>query len=266
MEIADACGEVTKSSHILQGRIKHLILNHTSGLRFEEPTTAELFRMHREAIERGEKQPQYFEGDGRKKIGFTFIPGLEPENKPVEGQMSQLRTLEIIENDALGTFVRMYAGLPHVVQGVTSLTLRSTEIPRDLTCVGEGTFLQIMSELKVLQTLSISVGEVFQESATLPSLWKNLPPNLTTLQFRGPLSFGRSKEFNEWVDAFSSDSFLPKLERLAFVLDYHYNKTDDGRPLKLDTPPEVELTEARAACERLYEAARQRGYKSPAFG
>ncbi|KAL4796686.1 hypothetical protein BDV19DRAFT_387877 [Aspergillus venezuelensis] len=210
--------------------------------------------MHSEAIQRGEKEPKNLEPDGGgRKIEVTFLPDLavewladkhhgkgagdatptpepEPENRPVEGQESQLRTLEIIENDALDTFVRI-----------------------------DETFLQILSALEALETLNLFVGEIFEDPATLPSLCKHLPPNLTTLQFRGPLSFGRSDEFNEWVEAFKSESFLPKLERLAFVLDYHYSKGDNAWFSRLDTPPEDELAEARAACERLYEAARQRG-------
>ncbi|KAL4959512.1 uncharacterized protein BDV14DRAFT_9526 [Aspergillus stella-maris] len=227
MQLADACGEVIKSPHILQGRIKHLILNHTCGLGFEGAAAAH--------------------------------PAPESENQPIGKQTSQLRTLEIIENDALDTFLRMYASLSHVVDGITSLTLRSTEIPDDLDCASDEIFLQSLSKLTGLQTLNLFIGEIFKEPTTLPSLCKNLPPNLTTLQFRGPLSFGRSNEFEEWVGAFSSDSFLPKLERLAIVLDYHYSKADNAWFLNLDTPPEAELAEARAACERLYEAARQRG-------
>ncbi|KAL4937040.1 hypothetical protein BDV06DRAFT_227320 [Aspergillus oleicola] len=282
LSLADSCGEVTKSPHILQGRIKHLILNHTSELRFEGPASAELRRAYSEAVKRGERTPEYSDAPhGKIEVidmsqlagewlankyknaenhgGGNLSPG--PENRPVEGQPSRLRTLEIIENDALCTFVLFGAALPHVVDGLTSMTLRSTEIPRDLGWFPDGVFLQLLSVLGNLQTLNLSVGEIFKDPTTLPSLYKHLPLNLTTLQFRGPLSFGRSNGFNEWIDAFGSETFLPKLERLAFVLDYHYGKNQEGQPKKLNTPPEKDLAEARAACERLYEVATRRGIK-----
>ena len=39
---------------ILEGKVKHLRLYYTCGVRFEGPTSEELTKMHREKIERGE--------------------------------------------------------------------------------------------------------------------------------------------------------------------------------------------------------------------
>jgi hypothetical protein len=48
--IDSACGEVVRSHFVLEGKVKHLILLLTSGLRFEGPTTQELRRANSEAI------------------------------------------------------------------------------------------------------------------------------------------------------------------------------------------------------------------------
>ncbi|KAL4928908.1 uncharacterized protein BDV17DRAFT_86613 [Aspergillus undulatus] len=278
LNIGDACGEVVKSPHILQGRIKHLILDQTSGLRFEGPTSAELWDTHSKAVERGEEQPHYIGQDGRK-VEFVFLPQLasewlsnkynaagagntqpEPENRLADGQESHVRTLEIIENDALDTFVRMGAALPHIADGLTSLTLRSMMITDDFQWAPESVFLQLLSSLGGLQTLNLSVGDVFQEPSSISGLYKNFPPNITSLNFRSLLSLCRSERWNEWVDAFSSETFLPRLERLSFVLDLHYKQGLDGG-MALDNPSDQDITEARAACEKLYEGARRRGIK-----
>lgn len=270
--ISGACGEATKSPHILQGRVKHLILYFTSELRFEGPRSDELTRAYQEAIDRGEAQPEYIPGSKIKviyisQLGKQWIAQkygdssanaeLEPENRPVEGQESRLRTLEIIENDALDTFLRMCAAIPHVVEKVSTLNLCSTSGRPDFSWAKESCFAEVLPQLTDLQTLKLSVGEVFNEETTLPALYTSLPPNLTTLHFRGPVSLCRSDRWEEWVTAFSSDTFLPKLQRLAFVLDMHYEQGKYSK--ELADAPEEDLLQAWAACERLYEGARHRG-------
>ncbi|KAL4984217.1 hypothetical protein BDW68DRAFT_167462 [Aspergillus falconensis] len=280
--VSGVCGEVTKSPHILRGRIQHLILYLTSEMRFEGPTSAELRRMNQEAIERGEAKVQYLSETskiqlinitqlGRKWMekkynapGLTENPPLEPENQPVDGEDSRLRTLEIIENDALDTFLRMSVALPHVVQPITSLTLCSTSLPWDFGWIHEGCFSHALAELVALESLNLSVGVVFSEPSTLPGLYTGFPPNLTTLHFRGPITLCRSERWEEWVSAFGDRNFLPNLSRLAFVLDLHYVPDKHGT-LRPDAPPEEDLREAHAACERLYEGARRRGISIESF-
>ncbi|KAL4739063.1 hypothetical protein BDV11DRAFT_170443 [Aspergillus similis] len=274
--LSGVCGEVTKSPHILQGRIKHLILFFTMELRFEGPTSDELSRMNQEAIARGEAKMQYLNRRSDIQLinmsqlgkewmakkynapGLTENPQPEPETVPTGGEESRLRTLEIIENDALDAFLRMSAALPHLVATVTSLTLRSTSLGRDFAWFSERLFPKTLAQLHALETLNLSVGAVFKEPSTLSGLYANFPPNLTTLHLRGPIRLCRSERWEEWVSAFSNKSFLPRLERLAFVLDLYYMPDEYGHP-ELQTPPEEDLKEARAACERLYEMARRRG-------
>ncbi|RDW84102.1 uncharacterized protein DSM5745_04428 [Aspergillus mulundensis] len=274
--ISSVCGQVTKSPHILQGRIKHLILYYTSEMRFEGPTSDELSAAHYDAIKRGEAEPKYLGKTSKIQIvnitelgkawmakkynapGLTENPPLEPENQPVEGHESRLRTLEIIENDALDTYLRMSAALPHVVEPVLSLTLHSTELPWDFGWLSERLFPEALAEHTKLESLNLAVGNVFSDPSTLSGLYAGLPPNLQSLHFRGPMSLCHSERWEEWVSAFSTSAFLPSLERLAFVLDLHYvpDKYQCPRP---ETPPDEDLREARAACERLYAGARSRG-------
>ncbi|KAL4974600.1 hypothetical protein BDW66DRAFT_139557 [Aspergillus desertorum] len=276
LTLSDVCGEVTKSPHILHGRIKHLILYCTAGMRFEGPTSDELYHMNDEVIKRHEARLQSLGRNSNiqfinmsqlgeewmakkyNNVGLSDNPPLEPENQPVDGEKSRLRTLEIIENDALDTFLRMSAALPHVVATVTSLTLRSTSLGRDFDWFSEKLFPDVLAQLDALEALNLSVGAVFKEPSTLSGLYASFPPNLTTLHFRGPVSLWRAEEWEDWVSAFSDKSFLPRLERLAFVLDLHYVPDEHGH-LRLETPPDEDLREARAACERLYEGARRRG-------
>ncbi|KAL3490242.1 hypothetical protein BJX62DRAFT_142471 [Aspergillus germanicus] len=277
LEIWGPCGEVTKSPHILQGRVAHLVLYFASEMRFEGPTSDELDRAHHEAIERGEKTKEYIGDSGIQVIMLSELAvewiakkypegeheisqfKLEPENQPVEGQEIRTRTLEIIENDAIDTFQRMSLALPHVVQNLRSLTLRSTSNPPDPRWLHEDFFGGVLKEMTNLETLHLTVGDIFQKEESLPALFTWLPPNVTTLHFRAPASLVHSKRWEEWVTAFESKDFLPKLERLAFVLDIHNKEGEYSK--KLEDAPEDLLLEARAACDRVCDAARRRGVK-----
>ncbi|KAL2818049.1 hypothetical protein BJX63DRAFT_82694 [Aspergillus granulosus] len=278
LELSGPCGEVTKSPHILQGRVAHLVLYLASELRFEGPTSDGLRDAYTEAIECGEKQKEYI---GKSKIQLIMMaslalewlakkypsgtdlsdsdrPELEPENRPVDAEAIRLRTLEIIENDAIDTFQRMSLALPHVVQNLTSLNLRSTSNPPDPRWLHESYFAGVLQKLPNLDTLRLTIGDVFTDHTSLPALFTWLPPSVATLHFRGPASLVQSERWEEWVAAFGSASFLPQLQRLAFVLDLYYQEDDYGRKQLADAPEGL-LLEARAACDRLCQAAQRRG-------
>ncbi|KAE8351138.1 hypothetical protein BDV28DRAFT_150261 [Aspergillus coremiiformis] len=278
-KLSSACGEVIKTPHIRQGRVNHLILLLTSGLRFEGPTSEELRKANQEAIARGEAEAKYItvhEGTPKeKKITITSIPELVRNwmhNKYNEKEKVQLdadnhppptinfRRLEILENDAMDTFCRMTVALPHLIGNLTTLNLRSTHC-LDFHFASERMFQEILPQLDQLETLQFSVGEVFEDEARLPSLYTWLPPNLSTLRFRGPASLTKCPEWENWIQAFSSPDFLPHLKQLSFTLDLYYEPSNDSwrRNRKEKKPPEHILHEARAACEHLYEAARARG-------
>ncbi|KAE8401083.1 hypothetical protein BDV37DRAFT_189174 [Aspergillus pseudonomiae] len=278
-KILSACGEVTQTPHIRQGRMSHLILFLTSALRFEGPTSKELSKAHSQAIARGEEKAHYItvrEGTPEeKKIEVTWIPELAGKwmNNKYKGKEElqleednrqpptiNLRILEILENDAIDTFCRMALALPHLIENLTTLNLRSTHC-LDFQFLHESMIQQLLPQLSRLETLKLSIGEVFTDESRLPTLYKWLPPNISTLRFRGPASLTKSTEWNNWVQAFAERDFLPNLKQLSFVLDLEYESSDSsfGRLKKLKEIPEHTLHEARAACEPLYEAARNRG-------
>ncbi|KAJ5519141.1 hypothetical protein N7453_001563 [Penicillium expansum] len=268
LTLSSACGELIQSPFIRQGLVSHLSLFFTCNLRFEGPTTDELTRLHDESTTQETNENE----DTHKGIKITYVPELvvnhmqkiyadpdrKPENEPPAGPIN-LKTLEIWENDALDTFCRMSAALPHIVENLHTLRLRSTS-GLDFGLTSEETFRQLLPLMENLQVLNFTVGEIFEDPQFLPTLHKLLPPNLTTLYFRGPVSLATSEHWAGWLQAFRSPTFLPKLERLAFVLDLHYGENDSATWGKKETPaPENLLQQARRGCETLYGIARDRG-------
>ncbi|KAF7159485.1 hypothetical protein CNMCM5623_004823 [Aspergillus felis] len=274
LEISSASGQVIQTPFILQGRVKHLALIFTSGLRFEGPTNAELQRVNREAIERGEATPRYITLDegtpAKRTIEVTYIPELvaqwmtdkyskpHPQVESANLPPAQITTdtLEIVENDALDAFCRMAVALPHVVDNLRTLTLRSTH-GLDFHYAKESMFVTVLPHLLNLQTLRLSVGDIFEDKEYLPNLYTKLPPNLSALYFRGPASLCQSKKWEKWIESFASKDYLPELKKLGFVLDLHYEGDKGGK--KEVQAPEAVLREARAACDRLYAVAKDRG-------
>lgn len=289
--ISSACGEVFQSPTVLEGRVKHLILLLTSGLRFEGPTSQELCRADKEAISRGEKEARRI-----GKIEVVYIPELvadwmrkryasydeEPEPSqelplllPKEVPVD-LEKLEILENDAIDAFNRMTLALPHVIENLSTLNIRSTH-NLDFHFTNERLFPMFIPQLTNLRTLVLSVGDIFKDNTILTTLYEQFPPNLSTLRLRGPASLVRSDKWADWVDSFAASDFLPKLERLSFVLDLHYeqknahkseNTSKDvsgtGKKKLVDAPDDM-LREAQDACKRLYGAVERRGVKVEPF-
>jgi hypothetical protein len=315
--IGSACSEVFRSPFIIEGKVGHLILFFTHGLRFEGPTNDELVRADNELIAQGKKEQEYLTvhkgTPAEKKLKLTYIPDLvqewmvkkytkqdrEPEgdgnhvpssscglqsglNLEFGSESSQqqinllpkevtvhLNKLEILENDAIDTFNRMAIALPHLVDNLSTINIRST-LGGDLHCSDETLFTDFLPQLTELKTLVLSVGDNFIHERSLPTLYQKFPPNLSTLRFRGPVSLARSNQWTSWIDAFSSSDFLPNLKRLSFVLDLHYEVQDrqnrevagvvnslvGGPPIKAS---DEMLREAQEACEMLYGAVERRG-------
>jgi hypothetical protein len=282
--VSDACGEVFCSLLVLEGRVKHLVLLLTSGLRFEGPTSRELYDANKEAISQGEKEAKYMtvrEGTPEeKKIEVVWLPELVAEsmNERYAGTRerpplvanndlpllpkevsSKMEKLEILENDAIDTFNRMTIALPHVVGNLSTLNIRSTH-GLDFHFTTEELLAGLLPELPNLRTFVLSAGDIFQDENLLPTLYTLFPPNLSTLRFRGPASLGRSSEWANWVKAFASSDYLPNLKRLSFVLDLHYEAPKEGSSRReLVAAPEDILRAAQDACKQLYEAVEQRG-------
>lgn len=179
---ADSCGETFRSPWVLEGRVKHLILLGTAGLRFEGPTTSELIEANREAIARGEREKETItvrkDTPDERQIEINFVPDLvqgwmrdkyaekpqveydATESRPKPPPM-QLQTLEIIENDALDAFSRFV--LANADRGadpsnLTTLVLRSTN-GYDFGQTAPQMFRQILPQMTELKTLVLTVGE-----------------------------------------------------------------------------------------------------------
>ncbi|KAJ5727003.1 hypothetical protein N7493_006030 [Penicillium malachiteum] len=270
LTLSSACGELIQSPFVRQGLVSHLSLYFTCNLRFEGPTTNELTRLHDESTAKETKDDL----DTHKGIKITYLPELvvehmqkvyadpdrklDPENEPPAGPIN-LKTLEIWENDAIDTLCRMSGALPHIVDNLHTLRLRSTS-GLDFSMITEDTFRQFLPAMENLQVLNLTVGEIFQDAQFLPTLHTILPPNLTTLYFRGPVSLVTSEHWVDWLRAFRSTTFLPKLQRLAFVLDLHYGEHHPRSWGKKESPAPIGLLQqARQECESLYGIARERG-------
>lgn len=293
--VASAGAEVVRSRFITEGKVKHLTLLLTNGLRFVGPSSKELVQLHRQAIERGEKEAQFLtvhKGTSEeRKIELTVIPEIVaewmnnyyghlksvdegaksrrekiPDSDKIEQNLlpkdvsTNLEKLEILENDAIDTFDRMAIALPHVVFAISTLNLRSTH-GNDFAYTHEDMFPQFLPQLQTLRTLVLSVGNDFERASFVPELYLILPPNLSVLRFRGPVSLVRSEQWRNWIQSFASSDYLPNLKTLSFVLDLNY-EGDNKRPV--DAPDEA-LREARSACEELYTVVRRRGVSIEPF-
>ena len=278
--ISSSCGEVFNSPIVLEGRIKHLILLLTAGLRFEGPTSSELSRANKEAIARGEGEVSYIavrEGTPEeRKIEIVSLPklvsnwmrdkytGEEDLSHPEAPAPEHINTetLEVLENDAIDTFARMCLALLHIVGNLKTLNLRSTH-GLDFHLTTKEVFQDILPQLTELKTFVFSVGDIFEEADFLPQLYPHFPPNISTLRFRGPVSLAKSEHLTKWVEAFANPEYLPNLKRLSFVLDLAYENEEDGGRKRKAT--EEELREGKKACKQLFDGLGNRGIAIEAF-
>ncbi|KAM5439970.1 hypothetical protein McanMca71_005029 [Microsporum canis] len=285
LQISSSCASLIETPYIREGRVKHLVLLLTSGLRFEGPTSQQLLDEHKSAIKRGEEKADFItlnEGTPEeRKIEVTYLPVLVGKwffNKHFNGAANSedgaqtisiertekvhLEKLEIIENDATDTFNRMVLAMPPITMGITILNVRSTSgldfhyTPADL-------FGQFLSQMPCLDTLALSIGDVYQDPNYLSGFYKLFPSTLSTLRFRGPVCLALDPRWDEWVAAFAREDYLPGLKRLSFVLDLDYPERVDGEEGGARRPVNevsVErLCAAKTGCERLYEVVRKRG-------
>lgn len=278
--VSSSCGERFRSPVVLEGRVKHLILLLTAGLRFEGPTSSELSRANKEAIERGEAEANYItvrEGTPEeRKIEIVSLPGLAfdwlkdkytnpdrcNDSETPAPESVNTETLEILENDALDTFTRMTLALPHIVMLIETLNLRSTS-GHDFHLTPKEMFHEILPQLTELKTFVFTVGDIFKEADFLPLFYPQFPPNISTLRFRGPVSLAKSEHWKKWLEAFANPEYLPNLTRLSFVLDLAYESEEEGGGKR--RPTEEELTEGKKACKQLFDRLGSRGIAIEAF-
>lgn len=233
--IDSPAGELVTSPFIKEGRVKHLRLAYTMGLRFEGPRNDELVKQYEEKVTKGEEEP-FTTVNGIKIINlpelvkkwlgekYAISPGEKPQAQQRQAQEQaatapnpNLETLEIIENDVHDILIRMSLSMPLVFNNVKTLHLCATN-----ACdfyYGEDVLHQILPQLSGLKTLRLTLGSEYSDPKLLTELYRRLPPNLETLQFRGPAQLAKSGNWSDWVAAFQNPEFLPHLRRLSFLLD-----------------------------------------------
>ncbi|KAL4904115.1 hypothetical protein BDW74DRAFT_179208 [Aspergillus multicolor] len=177
--------------------------------------------------------------------GMSFGHAAEGKQATVKvfEEQSSLRMLTIVNNGACDTLLRMYATLPHVVKSLRVLTLRAPtpqedidrgwinlhpeqanhHIHRKLPAMDKDSprmgLTHVFPRLFKLRTLNLTIGGRLEFPARVDDLYKFLPPNITLLRFRGPAWLAESQQMNKWIKAFGYDEYLPRLQKLVFVLD-----------------------------------------------
>ncbi|KAK4232928.1 hypothetical protein C8A03DRAFT_19892 [Achaetomium macrosporum] len=267
--IGDAGGERVTTPVILEGRVKHLVLCYTYNLRFEGPTTKELMKNAEQIGFISRSEPQEAQPDGIKIYSAPhewkkwFISkyagkeiSLDPENPG--GPVSAMRKLEILGNDAIDMFTYIALTKFHLLAGLESLTVYSLS-ENDLFYTLGAFFLGLPRHLDRLRHFRLILGSpmvsrLVQENEGHPFLAALLPPNLETLQFRGPVSMASHLE--GLAAAFADKVFLPSLKRVSLVLDLP-DKTEGSK--NRSKPSLDELRVAKEACTKVLDAAARRG-------
>lgn len=264
LSIGSSCGKRISTPWIIEGKIKHLRLHYTCGLRFEGPTSGELMRAHRERIKRGEAKEDKVghitiidmpsiayqwmydkygkdgnEGQAQQKEetsdGANNSTGPATEEARVQdkaiGQphaqiQTKLETLEIIENDAHDTLLRMALGCGNVLDKIKTLYFRATN-GCDLHYPSSNVLDQFLPGLSELRSLTLVLANEYEDPKILTELYRHLPLNVETLHFRGPANLAKSDDWPAWVKAFGNPDFHPKLKRLSFVLDLGEERKGD---------------------------------------
>ncbi|KAJ6503316.1 hypothetical protein C8R47DRAFT_1192927 [Mycena vitilis] len=231
LTISSSCGEVCRSPWILEGRVPHLVFNYTCGLLFEGPTMAELFAAHRAA---GKVEPRKPGGPITVIYGPDLVEAWlrenhadkDPKNEEeaaaaadADGPKSQLKTLEIIYNDARDTLFRYVLAHPNLIDPAETLNIDASS-RNDLLLAPERILEDVFPQLVQLRTLVLALGDHYDNRAQLSDFFQYLPPNLRVLRLRSSVSLATNEDVVErWVKAFADPAFLPGLERLSFVLD-----------------------------------------------
>lgn len=232
LTLSSACGEVCRSPWIVgkdahgHGGVAHLVLNYTAGLRFEGPTTRELVD-----ADAGKSQTKL----GESEIGITWVPGLVAEwMREKHGQKaaddddvddvddeeeSNLRTLELIHNDAHDTLLRLALARPRRLPLLETLSLVAPS-RNDFALAGDALLECLLPQLERLRVLVLVLADVYPDRQRLPGLWRVFPPGLQVLRLRTSVALaGREEVVGEWVGAFGDPAFLPELRVLSCVWD-----------------------------------------------
>ncbi|KAK4034291.1 hypothetical protein C8A01DRAFT_18881 [Parachaetomium inaequale] len=293
--IADAISERISTPAIMEGRIKHLILFFTCGLRFEGPSVKELIKdaeviftiprkkapdaetqaegaLSEGAVSQAEEN-QPADSDSATKsapesdvIKVTSYADRDITFSPDRGDAppSEMKTLEILGNDALEMLTYIALAKFHLLTSLESLTLLSSH-GNDLRHVPATLFPCFLPALDELKHFKLTLGSDVHAKildvilGNKPYLHMILPPNIETLRFRGPVSM--TSHMDTLAAAFADDAaFLPRLKRISLLLDLPEKASEHPKEASLE-----QLRAAHAACKRVLDAAAGRGVVVEAF-
>lgn len=226
--------------------------------------------------------------------GFNFEAPYTQSIHPSVDPLKNLETLDIIENDAFDVFYRLDQRAPNLRKSLTSLHIQSTtghdflemepQSTAERACIGR---LEFYSNLK---SLTLAVGNKFDDINQLRDIISHLPPNLETFKFRGTdqlISENATQTdcVTEWTEKFEDPTFLPNLKEFRFKLDMlpldvdrkreatglaleekqlHLNFSGSGNPRFLMDAARLQKT--YRSCKPLLDAARKRGVEIKDFG
>jgi hypothetical protein len=296
--ICDAVGERVTTPAILEGRVRHLVLNYTSGLRFEGPTTRELME-NAEVIdfiprEKKKDAPDTEQlddpalGEGDRKDSGKEPDGIKIFSVPYEwqkwfnskyggkaeldfgGSVSGMKRLEILGNDAIETFHCLALAKHHLVAGLESLTLHSPS-ENDLHYTTGALFLQLLRDLEQLKHLRLTLGsamvsELVREAADAGQLLHPSSEPSSLAAFLPP-----NLETLRFRGPVSMASYLEEGFAAALAVDEKVLASLKRISLVLDLPGDSkgaedtpgpsldELRVAKQACAKVLDAAAGRG-------
>jgi hypothetical protein len=252
--VADACGERITTPAIMQGRIKHLVLLLTAGLRFDGPVTKDLMKDAEQHPQANGIKVQSVPAEWDKwfhRMGGISLSPQVPQGSPP----SAMKHLSIIGNDALEVLAGIGMAKFYLLASLDSLTLYSAS-ENDMLHLPANSCLAVLPRLTNLTTLKLTLGSpmyacLVGEGGNQHFLPTFFPPNIQTLHFRGPVSM--VPRLDQFAAAFAYERFLPQLKRISLVLDLQDESSESPSP-----SPEV-LTAAHAACRKVLDAAAKRG-------
>ncbi|KAL2193091.1 hypothetical protein P885DRAFT_72433 [Corynascus similis CBS 632.67] len=229
--IADAISERISTPVILEGRVKHLVLYFTHGLRFEGPSFEELMKNAKPVdflpADEGEIESnqnhdgitifsfphewaKWFQATYANKT-VQFSPNLPPpENHtpPIH-----LRTLSVLGNDALQQLT--YLAMAHfpLLAAVESLTVCSAT-GNDLDVVPGSLVLEYLPLLPRLRNLTVTFGAATYDEL-LKATTRNgkpsshlraaIPQGVEILRLRGPASVAAGGGLDEFAAALKAE-------------------------------------------------------------
>ncbi|ODH16567.1 hypothetical protein ACO22_06339 [Paracoccidioides brasiliensis] len=203
-----ACGEISLTPFVLERNVKHLIVLHTSGLRFEGPSSNELQEENAKAILKGDAEERY----------ITIHKGT-----PEEREITLVCLPELVTHWMRSKHNKGEVLVEQIDVDLDQINLENIRYSRtrrhEYTCPhddGAHSYCYIAPAprtLPELTTIVLRVGELFSDNNHLFTIDKNFPPNISALRFRGPVSVASCSQGQDWIESFSNPEYFSKLRK-----------------------------------------------------